>query len=91
MTDQDKIMWFDKAVKFQVEGLIFMVMKSRKISGCFWAIEDMTTGKVLNSNMEWEVELPKSQRNEAFLIRTRFDLETAMAVFDQYKMFAVQT
>jgi hypothetical protein len=91
VTDQEKIMWFDKAVKFQVEGLIFMVMKSRKNSGCFWAIEDMTTGKVLNSNMEWEIEPPKSQRNEAFLIRTRFDLETAMAVFEQYKMFAVQT
>ena len=90
MTDQDKINWFDKAVKFQIEGLIFIIMKSRKTSGCFWAIEDMTSGKVLNSNMEWEIEPPKSQRNEAFLIRTRFDLETALTMYEQYKMFAVQ-
>jgi hypothetical protein len=90
LTDQEKINLFDKAVKFQIEGLIFVVMKSRKSNGCFWAIEDMTTGKVLNSNMEWEVELPKSQRNEAYLIRTRFDLETALTMFEQYKMFAVQ-
>lgn len=89
MTDQEKIKWFDRAVKFQIEGLTFIVMKSRKSSGCSWAIEDITTGKVLNSNMEWELELPKSQRNEAFLIRTRFDLETAMSLFEQYKMFAV--
>ena len=51
----------------------------------------MTSGKVLNSNMEWEFDLPVSQRNEAFLIRTRFDLETALSVYEQYKMFAVQT
>jgi hypothetical protein len=51
----------------------------------------MTSGKVLNSNMEWEFDLPMSQRNEAFLIRTRFDLETAVSMFDQYKMFAMQT
>jgi len=89
LTDQEKIKWFDRAVKFQIEGLTFIVMKSRKSSGCSWAIEDITTGKVLNSNMEWELELPKSQRNEAFLIRTRFDLETAMSLFEQYKMFAV--
>jgi hypothetical protein len=90
LTDEDKITWFDKAVKFQIEGLIFVVMKSRKSSGCSWAIEDITSGKVLNSNMEWEMELPKSQRNEAYLIRTRFDLETAINMYEQYKMFAVQ-
>lgn len=89
MTDQEKIKLFDRAVKFQIEGLIFIVMKSRKNSGCSWAIEDMTSGKVLNSNMEWEIDPPKSQRNEAYLIRTRFDLETALAVYEQYKLFAV--
>jgi hypothetical protein len=66
-------------------------MKSRKSSRCSWAIEDITSGKVLNSNMEWEFELPVSQRNEAFLIRTRFDLETALTMYEQYKMFAVQS
>ena len=89
LSDQDKIKWFDCAVKFQLEGLIFLVMKSRKAGSAAWAIENMMTGRVLNSNMEWELELPKSQRNEAFLIRTRFDLETAMSLFEQYKMFAV--
>ncbi|MFH1197478.1 MAG: hypothetical protein V1720_17390 [bacterium] len=63
-------------------------MKSRKSTGGSWAIEDMTTGKVLNSNMEWEEELPKAKRDEAFLIRTRFDFDSAAAMYEQYKMFA---
>jgi hypothetical protein len=88
LSDPDKIAWFDKAVKFQVEGLIFFVMKSRKAGSCAWAIEDMATGKILNSNMEWEEELPLAKRNEAFLIRTRFDFDTALSMFEQYKMFA---
>ncbi len=88
ISDQDKIKWFDLAVKFQVEGLIFFVMKSRKNGVCSWAIEDTANHTVLNSNLEWEEEVPLAKRDEAFLIRTRFDFETAMALYDQYKMFA---
>ena len=88
MGEQDKIKWFDKAVKFQIEGLIFLIMKSRKKGVGIWTIEDTGSKKVLNSNMEWENELPISKRDQAFLIRTRFDLDTAITMFDQYKMFA---
>jgi hypothetical protein len=87
LEDQDKIKWFEKAVKFQIEGLIYLVMKSRKNGQASWAIEDMKTHKVLNSNMEWEDELPLAKRDQAYLIRTRFDFETAVNVFEQYKMF----
>ena len=87
LSDQDKIKWFDLAVKFQIDGLIFLVMKSRKNGKCSWAIEDMKTSKVLNSNMEWEMELPAAKRDEAYLIRTRFDFDTAAAMYEQYKMF----
>lgn len=89
LSDKEKIQWFDRAVKFQLDGLIFLVMKSRKSTGASWAIEDMSTGKVLNSNMEWEDELPKAKRDEAFMIRTRFDFDSAAAMYEQYKMFSV--
>lgn len=87
LSEQDKIKWFDIAVKFQIEGLIFLTMKSRKKDKCFWAIEDMKNNKVLNSNMEWEDEVPSAKRDEAFLIRTRFDFDTAVSMYEQYKMF----
>ncbi len=87
LNDQEKIKWFDTAVKFQIDGLVFLTMKSRKKEKCSWAIEDLRNGKVLNSNMEWEDELPSPQRNEAFLIRTRFDFDTAVSMYEQYKMF----
>ena len=54
INDQDKIKWFDCAVKFQLDGLVFLTMKSRKSDGAKWAIEDWTKPskiKVLNSNM----------------------------------------
>lgn len=89
MTDQEKIKWFERSVKFQLDGLIFLVMKSRKSDSGQWAIQDIPNGKVLNSNMEWEDEPEKAKRDEAFLIRTRFDLETAISLYEQYKMFAV--
>jgi hypothetical protein len=88
LSDQDKIKWFDCAVKFQLEGMIFLSMKSRKADSAAWAIENMTTGKILNSNMEWEDELPLAKRDQAYLIRTRFDFDTALVMFEQYKMFA---
>jgi hypothetical protein len=85
-SDEEKLKWFDHAVKFQLEGLMFLTMKSRQLSGAKWAIEDLTTHKVLNSNLEWEDELPLKQRDESYMIRTRFDFDTAMALYDQYKM-----
>ena len=88
LSDQEKIQWFDKAVKFQLEGLVFLVVKSRKNGACSWAIEDMAKHKILNSNMEWEDELPLAKRDEAYMIRTRFDFDTALTMFEQYKMFA---
>jgi hypothetical protein len=91
LSDQDKIKWFDCAVKFQLEGQLFLVMKSKKAGKEAWAIENMTTGQVLNSNMEWEDELPLAKRNEAYLIRTRFDFDTALVMYEQYKMFAAES
>jgi len=86
LSDEDKIKWFDQAVKFQLEGLMFLTMKSRQLSGAKWAIEDLNTHKVLNSNLEWEEERPLKERDESYMIRTRFDFDTAMALYDQYKM-----
>jgi len=88
MTDEDKIKWFERSVKFQLGGLIFLEMKSRKNGTGVWVIEDIKNNTVLNSNMEWEKEHELSKRDEAFLIRTRFDLETAITMYEQYKMFA---
>ena len=88
MTDQEKIKWFDAAVKFQLEGTIFLVMKSRTNGKGNWAIHDSSNNNVLNSNMEWEEDPPVSKRDEAFLIRTRFDFDSAHAMYEQYKMFA---
>ncbi|NOX17928.1 MAG: hypothetical protein GXO87_06565 [Chlorobi bacterium] len=88
MTIEEKAKWFDAGVKFQVEGMIFLVMKSRQTGEGKWAIEDFEAKKVLNSNMEWEDEPPTAQRDEAFLIRTRFDFDSAVAMYQQYKMFA---
>ncbi len=88
LNDQEKIQWFERAVKFQLDGLIFLTMRERKSSGGVWVVEDLKNHKILNSNMEWEDDLPKDKRDESFMIRTRFDFETAMTMYDQYKMFA---
>lgn len=88
LNNEEKIKWFDRAVKFQLDGMIFLVMKSRKNGIGAWAIEDAKTNKVLNSNMEWEDEPPLSQRDEAYLIRTRFEFDSALAMFEQFKTFA---
>ena len=89
ISDTDKIKWFDDAVKFQLDGNIYLVLKSRKNGVGSWAIEETTKLEVLNSNMEWEKEIPVAKRDPAYLIRTRFDFEAAVAMYEQYKMFAV--
>jgi hypothetical protein len=86
LSDEEKIKWFELAVKFQLEGLLFLTMKSRQPSGTKWAIEDLSTHKVLNSNLEWEEDRPLQQRDEPYMIRTRFDFDTAIALYDQFKM-----
>lgn len=86
MTDQEKVEWFNKAVKFQVFGLVFLTMRSRKNSGATWVIEDISTGKILNSNLEWEDDLPPAKRDQSFIIRTRFDFDTSLVMIEQYKM-----
>jgi hypothetical protein len=87
-TDEQKIEWFDKSVKFQIKGLIFITMRSRKGGVGSWVIEDFGTKKLLNSNMEWEDDLAEPEKDPSFLIRTRYDFETAVMMYDQYKMFA---
>ena len=88
MTNEEKIKWFEAAVKFQISGTIFLVMKSREEGQGNWAIHDSAKNAVLNSNMEWEDEPPRDKRDEAFLIRSRFSFENAVAMYEQYKMFA---
>ncbi|MBI3123245.1 MAG: hypothetical protein HYZ10_02455 [Ignavibacteriales bacterium] len=89
MTDQEKAQWFDKALKFSLDRKIHLVMKSNINGVGKWAIIDTEKNLVLNSNMEWEPEPPIAKdRDEAFLIRTRFDFETAVAQYEQMKMFA---
>ncbi len=88
LSNEEKIKWFDQAVKFQLNGMIFLTMKSRKDGVGAWAIEDVQTNKVLNSNMEWEDEIPLPQRDESYLIRTRFAFDAALAMFEQFKAFA---
>ncbi|HRI45957.1 MAG TPA: hypothetical protein PK559_02530 [Ignavibacteriaceae bacterium] len=87
-TDEQKLEWFDKAVRFQVQGLIFITMRSRKGGVGSWVIEDIGTKKLLNSNLEWEDDIPNPEKDQAFLIRTRYDFETAAMMYEQYKMFA---
>ena len=87
MTVEEKAEWFEKATRFQVEGKIFFVMKKREKGVGSWAIINTADNTVLNSNMEWE-KAEFGKRDEAFLIRTLFDLESAMAMWEQYKMFA---
>lgn len=87
-TNEDKIKWFDAATKFQIDGNIYLIMKSRVGGIGKWAIENTSDHTVLNSNMEWEPELAVAQRDEGYLIRTRFDFDSAIVMFEQYKMFA---
>lgn len=89
MTDKDKIKWFELATKFMLAKDIYLVMKSRVKGEAQWAIIDSANKKVLNSNLEWEDEVPLDKRDEAFKIRTRFNFESAVGLFEQYKMFAV--
>jgi hypothetical protein len=88
ISDTDKIKWFDDAVKFQLDGNIYLVLKSRKNGTGSWAIEDISNHNVLNSNMEWEKEQPLAKRDAAYLIRTRFEFEAATTMYEQFKMFA---
>ena len=88
MTTEEKAKWFDLALRFALDGKIHLVMKSRQSGESKWAIFDTAAGKVFNSNMEWEEEPPASQRDEGFLVRTRFDFDTALVMWEQYKMFA---
>lgn len=89
MTLEEKTKWFEKALKFALDGKIHLIMKSNINGAAKWAIIDSEKNLVLNSNMEWEPEPPLAKdRNEGFLIRARFDFDTAVALYDQMKMFA---
>ncbi len=89
MTIEEKAKWFDRALRFVLDGKIQLIMKSYKDGVAKWAIIDTEKNLVLNSNLEWEPEPPLAKdRDEAFLIRTRFNFETAVSQYQQYKMFA---
>jgi len=89
MTTEEKAKWFDKALRFCLDGKIHLIMKSYKDGVGKFAIIDTAKNLVFNSNMEWEPEPPLAKdRNEGFLIRTRFDFETALMQYEQMKMFA---
>ena len=88
LSDQEKIKWFNLAVRFQIDGMIFLSMKSRKNEIGSWVIEDLVSQKVLNSNLEWEDERPLAERDQSYMIRTRFEFDAAVAMYEQYKMFA---
>lgn len=89
MTIEEKAKWFDRALRFSIDGNIHLIMKSNKNGIQKWAIIDTDKNMVLNSNLEWEAEPPLAKnRDDAFLIRTRFDLETAISQYDQFKMYA---
>jgi hypothetical protein len=89
MTVEEKEKWFSRALKFALDGKIHLIMKSNMNGAPRWSIIDTEKNMVLNSNLEWEAEPPKvKDRNEGFLLRARFDLDTAISLYDQYKMFA---
>lgn len=88
MTDEEKIKWFDAAMRFGLDGTIHLVMKSKINGEANWSIVDTAKNVVLNSNMEWEEEPDSSQRDESFMIRARFNFDSALAIWQQYKMFA---
>ncbi|MFA8343996.1 MAG: hypothetical protein ACEPO8_13570 [Rhodothermaceae bacterium] len=88
MTDEEKIKWFDAAMRFGLDGTIHLVMKSKINGEANWSIIDTEKNVVLNSNMEWEEEPDSSQRDESFMIRARFNFDSALAIWQQYKMFA---
>ena len=88
MTTEQKAKWFDSAMRFAMDGDVHLIMKSKINGKANWAKVDTTTGNVLNSNMEWEEEPPLAKRDEAFIIRARFGFDDAVAMYQQYKMFA---
>ncbi len=89
MSVEEKAKWFDKALKFALDGTIHLMMKSNKGGVAKWAIIDSGKNLVLNSNLEWEPEPPLvKDRDESFLIRARFDFDTAVSLYEQLKMFA---
>jgi len=88
MTDKEKVKWFDFALRFALTGKIHLVQKSFQNGVGKWAIVDTSNNTVLNSNLEWEPEVPVAKRDESYLIRTRFSFEDAYSMYTQYKMFA---
>lgn len=63
-------------------------MKKRENGVGHWAIINFVENTVMNSNMEWEAA-EFGKRDESFLIRTLFPLDSAIAQWEQYKEFAL--
>ncbi|PIQ10081.1 MAG: hypothetical protein COW71_03815 [Ignavibacteriales bacterium CG18_big_fil_WC_8_21_14_2_50_31_20] len=62
-------------------------MKKRVNGEGHWAIINFADNTVMNSNMDWE-PANFAKRDESFLIRTLFPLDSAMAQWEQFKMFS---
>jgi hypothetical protein len=89
MTIEEKAKWFDKALRIALDGKIHLIMRSYKDGVGKWAVIDTEKNLVLNSNMEWEPEPPLAKdRDQGFLIRTRFEFEMAVSQYEQMKMFS---
>ena len=91
MTTEQKAKWFDCALRFALKGKIHLVQKSYKGGVEKWAIVDTSNNTVLNSNLEWEAEVPVAKRDDSFLIRTRFGFEDAVNLYSQYQMFGEES
>ena len=91
MTVEEKAKWFDAALRFCLKGKIHLVLKSYKDGVEKWSIVDTSNNTVLNSNLEWEPEPPLAKRDDSFLIRARFGFDDAVAMYNQYQMFAQES
>ena len=91
MDTAQKAKWFDAALRFALKDKIHLVLKSYLNGVEKWAVIDTENKTVLNSNMEWESELPAAKRDESFLIRTRFGFEEAVNLYSQYQMYGEES
>lgn len=90
LSDKEKIQWFNRGMRFAVEAKYVFEMVSFKNGQPAWAIYSWESfwsenRQVLNSNCEWEDDLDMESRDPNFEIRTRFDFDTALDIYQMYK------
>jgi hypothetical protein len=91
LTDEQKIEWFDRAMKFAVERKYVFEMVAFKGGESVWAIYDWNTyfteeRKVLNADGELEPDLPFEKHDKAFTDRTRFSFDQAFELVEMLAM-----